>query len=224
MVYELEQSLVLIKPDSAIRRRVGALVIDALLAKGYKVEAFREMKVPVPLAKKHYAVHKDKPFFGWLVDFITSARVLAMVFEGDNVIQGIRDALGATFVQKATPDSLRGRYGIWAGINVAHASDAPDTAAAEIALWTKEGGLVHSSDAEARARAYIDKYKTGDADYTAEIRKLVQTTIEQKRSSPNLVPSLEKLFSKDAEGVRQGEISALARSIHSFIEEEIAKA
>jgi nucleoside-diphosphate kinase len=223
-VYKLEQSLVLIKPDSAIRRRVSALVLDALLAKGYKIEAFREMKVPVPLAKKHYAVHKDKPFFGWLVDFITSARVLAMVFGGDNVIQGIRDALGATFVQKAIPDSLRGRYGIWAGINVAHASDAPDTAAAEIALWTKEGGLVQSADAEAKARAYITKYKAGDADYTADLRKLVRTAIEQKRSSPNLVPSLEKLFSKDAEGVHQSEISALARSIQSFIKDEIAKA
>lgn len=223
-MYQLEQSLIIIKPDSAIRRRVGALVVDALLAKGYKIEAFREMKVPVPLAKKHYAIHKDKPFFGWLVDFMTSARVLAMVFEGDNVIQGIRDALGATFVQKATPDSLRGRYGIWAGINVAHASDAPETAAAEIALWTKEGGLVRSTDAEAKARAYIAKYTPGSADYTAEIRKIVRNAIEQKRSSQNIVSSLEKLLSKDAEGVHQSEISALARSIHSFIEDEIGKA
>jgi nucleoside-diphosphate kinase len=219
----MEQSLVLIKPDSAVRRRVSALVVDALLAKGYKIQAFREMKVPVPLAKKHYAIHKDKPFFGWLVDFITSARVLAIVFAGDNVIQGIRDALGATFVQKAAPDSLRGRYGIWAGINVAHASDALDTAVTEIALWTKEGGLVQSADADAKARAYITKHKTGNADYTADIRRIVRTAIEQKRSSPGLVSSLEKLFSKDAEGVHQSEIGALARSIDSFIKDEIAK-
>ena len=214
----------IIKPDGAVRRRVSALVIDALLAKGYRIKAFREMKVPVPLAKKHYAVHKDKPFFPWLVEFITSARVLSMVFEGERVIQGIRDALGATFVQKATPDSLRGHYGIWAGINIAHASDSPETAVEEIALWAKEGGLVQSDDAEAKARTHIVKYARGDADYTADIRKVVRDAIEQKRSSPKLVSTLEQLLAKDADGVRQNEISALARAIQRFVEEEIGKA
>jgi nucleoside-diphosphate kinase len=93
------------------------LVLKALLDRGYDLVAFKEMKVPESLAKMHYAVHKEKPFFPWLVDFISSAPVLTMIFEGVDVIQGVRDALGATFVQKASPDSLRGKYGIWAGVN-----------------------------------------------------------------------------------------------------------
>lgn len=220
----MERSLVVIKPDGAIRRRVGALVVDALLAKGYRIRAFKEMKVNKSLARKHYAVHEGKPFFPWLVDFISSARVLAMVFEGETTIQGIRDALGATFVQKAAPDSLRGRYGIWAGINIAHASDAPETAATEIALWTKDGGLRESDTAEKEARAYIVKYRSGDSDYTVQIRNLVRTSIEQKHLAPDVLVSLEQLLAKDSAGVSRGEIRALARTIGDFIEEEIAKA
>ncbi|MHA2207497.1 MAG: nucleoside-diphosphate kinase [Candidatus Thorarchaeota archaeon] len=113
----MERSLVIIKPDGTARRRVSALVLKALLDRGYDLVAFKEMKVPESLAKMHYAVHKEKPFFPWLVDFISSAPVLTMIFEGVDVIQGVRDALGATFVQKASPDSLRGKYGIWAGVN-----------------------------------------------------------------------------------------------------------
>ena len=154
----MERSLVIIKPDGTVRRRISALVLQALLDRGYKLVAFKEMKVPESLARLHYAVHKDKPFFPWLVDFISSAPVLAMIFEDDGVIQGVRDALGATFVQKAAPDSLRGKYGIWAGINIAHASDAPETAKNEIALWTGEGGLVETADAETKAHNYIQKY------------------------------------------------------------------
>jgi nucleoside-diphosphate kinase len=133
---------VIIKPDGTARRRVSALVIKALLDRGYNVRAFKEMKVSTSLAEMHYAIHKEKPFFPWLVDFITSANVLTtMILEADNVIEGVREALGATFVQKASSDSLRGRYGIWAGINIAHASDGPDTARTEISLWKSEGGV-----------------------------------------------------------------------------------
>ena len=138
----MEHSLVIIKPDGASRRRVGALVLKALLARGYDIRAFKEMKVSRSLAEMHYTIHKEKPFFSWLVDFISSAPVLVMIFEAENVIEDIRTALGATFVQKANPDSLRGKYGIWAGVNIAHASDSPETAANEITLWAKEGDVV----------------------------------------------------------------------------------
>ncbi|MHA1936351.1 MAG: nucleoside-diphosphate kinase, partial [Candidatus Thorarchaeota archaeon] len=92
----MERSLVIIKPDGTARRRVSALVLKALLDRGYDLVAFKEMKVPISLAKMHYSVHKEKPFFPWLVDFISSAPVLTMIFEGVDVIQGVRDALGAT--------------------------------------------------------------------------------------------------------------------------------
>ncbi len=190
---------------------------------GLKVVAFKEMKVPESLAKMHYDVHKDKPFFPWLVDFISSAPVLTMIFEADNAIQKIRDALGATFVQKADPNTLRGKYGIWAGVNIAHASDAPETAAKEIELWTNEGGLKESDDAEEKARAYITKYSVGDADYTMEIRNTVKNAIESGDTSDAVLQKLIDLLGKDAEGIPADQIKALAKTIFDFVVEEVEK-
>jgi len=220
----LERSFVIIKPDGTARRRVSALVLEALMDRGYKIVAFQEMKVPESLAKLHYAVHKEKPFFSWLVDFISSAPVLTMIFEAEDVIQGVRDALGATFVQKADPTSLRGKYGIWAGVNIAHASDAPDTASKEIELWTTESSLRESSDAEEHARAYIEKYSSGDADYTMEIRDVVKNAIENLDTSDSVLNSLVQLLEKDSKGITSEEINALASVIFDFVKEEVEKA
>ena len=219
----MEQSFVIIKPDGTARRRVSALVLKALLDRGYRLVAFQEMKVPESMAKLHYAVHKEKPFFPWLVDFISSAPVLVMIFEADDVIQGVRDALGATFVQKASPDSLRGKYGIWAGVNIAHASDAPETANDEIKLWTTEGGLKESADAEEVAKAYIQKHLTGDADYTMAIRDVVKNAIEKKDTSDNVLTSLKDLFGKDATGIDKSDTDTLAKVVFDFVIEEVEK-
>ncbi|MFW9805263.1 MAG: nucleoside-diphosphate kinase [Candidatus Thorarchaeota archaeon] len=220
----MERSFVIIKPDGTARRRVSALVLKALMNRGYKIIAFQEMKVSESLAKMHYAVHKDKPFFPWLVNFISSAPVLVMIFEAEGVIQGVRDALGATFVQKADPESLRGKYGIWAGVNIAHASDAPETASKEIELWTTEGGLEESSDAETKARAYVELYISGDADYTMEIRDVVKGAIENLDISDNVLNSLIHLLEKDAKNISKDDITALASVIFDFIIEEVEKA
>lgn len=213
----------IIKPDGTARRRVSALVLQALLDRGYRLVAFREMKVSESLAKMHYAVHREKPFFPWLVSFICSAPVIAMIFEADGVIQGVRNALGATFVQKAAPDSLRGKYGIWAGINIAHASDAPETAASEIALWTSEGGLVEDLRADASARAYIDQYIDGDIDYTMKLREVVKNAIEDRDVSRKTLRLLKDLFGKDAAGVHKNETNALAKAVFDFVREEVEK-
>ncbi len=223
-VIQLERSFVIIKPDGTARRRVSALVLEALLNEGLNIIAFKEMKVPESLAKMHYDVHKDKPFFPWLVDFISSAPVLTMIFEANDAIQKIRDALGATFVQKAAPTSLRGKYGIWAGVNIAHASDAPETAAKEIELWTIEGGLAVSSDAEEKARSYIAKYSVGDADYTMAIRDLVRLSIENQDTSESALRNLTDLFGKDADGISTKDIATLAKVIFDFVIEEVEKA
>jgi nucleoside-diphosphate kinase len=219
----LERSFVIIKPDGTARRRVSALVLKALLDRGYKLVAFQEMKVPESLAKLHYGIHKEKPFFPWLVDFISSAPVLAMIFEADDVIQGVRDALGATFVQKADPDSLRGKYGIWAGINIAHASDAPETASDEMKLWTTESALKESADAEEVARDYIQKHLTGDADYTMDLRSAVKDAIEHHDTSDNVLNSLKILFAKDAAGIDKNDTDTLAKVVFDFVLEEVEK-
>jgi len=219
----MEHSLVIIKPDGTVRRNVGARILKALIDRGYRVKAFKEMKVSEALARLHYDVHKDKPFFPWLVQFISSAPVLAIILEADGVIEGVREALGATFVQKAAPESLRGKYGVWAGVNIAHASDAPETAATEIELWTQEGGLTESENADNIARAYVDKYTKIDIDYTADIRNLVEVSIERGDTSDEVLKSLETLFGKDSEGVLESEVKALALAVFDFVKEEVEK-
>lgn len=213
----------IIKPDGVVRRTIGALVLKDLMHRGYRVKVFKEMKVTEPLARLHYDVHKEKPFFSWLVQFITSARVLAMILEAEGVIQGVRNALGATFVQEATPESLRGKYGVWSGINIAHASDGPETAATEIRLWTEEGGLVESDDAESAAHAYVEKYASTGVDHTGEIRDLVRSSIERGNTSRTVLESLEELFGKDSDGVDESEINALALAVFDFVKEEVEK-
>ena len=219
----MERSLVIIKPDGTVRRRIGALVLQELLDRGYHIRAFKEMKVSEALAKMHYDVHKDKPFFPWLVDFISSAPVLVTIFEGENAIEGIREALGATFVQNADPNSLRGKYGIWAGINIAHASDAPKTALAEIALWVSQGELQESNDAKELAFDYISRYNTGNADYTMKIRDIVRDSIDNRDTSSNIQKSLVSYLKKDAEGIDTDDIKALALTIYDFVKEEVEK-
>ncbi|KXH69917.1 MAG: hypothetical protein AM326_04795 [Candidatus Thorarchaeota archaeon SMTZ-45] len=200
----MERSLVVIKPDGAIRRTVGALVLKDLMGRGYHVKAFKEMKVSESLAKLHYDIHKEKPFFPWLVQFITSARVLAMILEADDVIQG-------------------GKYGIWAGVNIAHASDAPETATTETVLWTKEGGLEESDDAENTAKDYVERYAPRNLDFTKEIRALVESSIDVNDTSSAVLESLEDLFGRDSEGVDESEIKALSLAVFDFIKEEIEK-
>lgn len=190
---------------------------------GYTVKAFQEMQVSKELAGKHYAVHKEKPFFPWLVQFITAAPVLAIIFEAPDVIQGIRDALGATFVQKASPDSLRGKYGIWAGINLAHASDGTDTASQEISLWTGESDLSISDDAEDRAKQYVANYIGGGIDWTMDIRRVVRGAIDTGDTSQEVMNQLIALLGKDATGIKDESIENLANAIFAFIEEEVEK-
>jgi len=219
----LERSLVIIKPDGTVRRTIGALVVRALLDRGYSLCAFKEMKVSKELAEMHYDVHREKPFFPWLVEFITSARVLVMIFEGPSVIEGIREALGATFVQKASPETLRGKYGLYGGINIAHASDAPETAAKEIRLWTEKGGVIEAPSAQSEAIRYIESYTRNGVDYTAEIRQLITTAIQNNDKSTAVLQSLEDWLSKDARNIETQEVHALASAIFSLIREEIDK-
>ncbi|MBD3157892.1 MAG: hypothetical protein GF309_03805 [Candidatus Lokiarchaeota archaeon] len=217
---KMQQSLVLIKPDGTVRRATGAAVLETLLDKGYDIKAFKEMKVPESLARAHYDVHSEKPFFPWLVDFITSAPILAMIVEGDDAIQGIRTALGATFVQEADSDSLRGKYGIWAGINLAHASDSPKTAEKEIKLWKEQGGLTESEDAYEKARDYIEKYGFLD-EHTTELRNVVKKAIENESTSDEMKKIVEHILEKDAKDIAESDIEALSSTIHDFILEEV---
>ena len=133
----MEETLVLIKPDGA-KRQICGEILTRYERKGLIIKAMKLLQTPKELAQEHYAEHKDKPFFGELVDFITSGPVLAFVLAGKNAVTSVRTINGATNPVDATPGSIRGDYALTMDSNVVHASDSVDSAAREIHLWFPE--------------------------------------------------------------------------------------
>lgn len=137
----MERTLVLIKPD-AVQRGLMGEILGRLERRGLKLVAAKFMAVSRELAEAHYAVHKGKPFYDGLIAYITSSPVMAMVWEGPNAIAAVRQTMGATRPTEAAPGSIRHDFGLEVGRNLTHASDAPETAAAEVGLWFQEDELV----------------------------------------------------------------------------------
>ncbi|KGF12571.1 nucleoside diphosphate kinase [Tissierellia bacterium S5-A11] len=130
----MEKTLVLVKPDG-VQKKICGEVISRFERKGLSIDAIRMEQISPELAKKHYAVHEGKPFFDGLIQFITSGPLLAMVISGENAIAAVRQINGATNPIEAVPGSIRGDFATSIDENIVHASDAPETAAQEIALW-----------------------------------------------------------------------------------------
>ena len=133
----MEETLVLIKPDG-VKRQICGEILTRYERKGLIIKAMKLLQTPKELAQEHYAEHKDKPFFGELVDFITSGPVLAFVLAGKNAVTSVRTINGATNPVDATHGSIRGDYALTMDSNVVHASDSVDSAAREIHLWFPE--------------------------------------------------------------------------------------
>jgi nucleoside-diphosphate kinase len=130
----VERTLILIKPD-AMRRALAGEILSRFEARGLELRAARLVGVDRDLAERHYAVHREKPFFGELVDFITSGTTLALVLEGEGAIATCRKTIGATNPADAEPGSIRGDLALSMPDNLVHGSDSPETAAAEVELW-----------------------------------------------------------------------------------------
>ncbi len=130
----MERTLVLIKPD-AMRRDLAGTIIARLEKLGLKLVALKMLHPDKALAQRHYAVHKDKPFYNELVDYISSAPIAACVFEGKGAVETIRKAMGATDPAKAEKGTIRGDFGLSIGENSVHGSDSTATAEAEIRLF-----------------------------------------------------------------------------------------
>ena len=129
-----ERTLVLIKPDGVQRLLVGR-ILARFEERGLKLVALKLVRVERDLAERHYAIHRERPFFRSLVDFITSSPLVAFVVEGPNAITVVRSMVGATRPNEAAPGTIRGDFALETAQNLIHASDGPETAAAELALW-----------------------------------------------------------------------------------------
>jgi nucleoside-diphosphate kinase len=134
----VEQTLVLLKPD-AMRRQLAGQILARFERRGLVIRAARLVAVDGELAGRHYEEHTEKPFFGELVEFITSSPTLALVLEGEGAIALVRTTIGATDPAKAAPGSIRGDFALSMPDNLVHGSDSPESAAREVQLWFPDG-------------------------------------------------------------------------------------
>jgi nucleoside-diphosphate kinase len=137
----LEQTLVLIKPDGVQRGLVG-VILSRLEARGLKVVAMRMLQMDRAMAEQHYGVHRQRPFYQGLVDFIASGPIVAIVLQGPNAVELVRRSMGATDPSQADPGTIRGDLALDIGRNLIHGSDSRETAAAEIKLFFRPGEIL----------------------------------------------------------------------------------
>lgn len=130
----VERTLILIKPD-AVQRRLAGEILGRIEARGLAVRAGKLLTVSRDLGEEHYAEHREKPFFGDLVSFITSGPTWALVVEGEGAIATMRKTIGATDPAQADPGTIRGDLAMSMPDNLVHGSDSPESAAREVALW-----------------------------------------------------------------------------------------
>ena len=133
----MERTLILVKPD-AFARNLSGEIVARFERKGLRIVALTHMVVTEDLARRHYAEHEGKPFFGELVQFITSGPIVAMVLEGTDAIRAARQVIGATNPLEAAPGSIRGDFALEVGKNMVHGSDAPESGQREVALFFPE--------------------------------------------------------------------------------------
>lgn len=138
----MERTFVAVKPDGVQRGKIGS-IISRFEEKGFKLLAMKFMYVTRELAKEHYAEHKNKPFFNDLVKFITSGPVVAMVWEGKDIVNSVRKLMGKTNPQEAEPGTIRGDMAIDIGRNIIHGSDSTESAKREISIFFKDNEIIN---------------------------------------------------------------------------------
>jgi nucleoside-diphosphate kinase len=144
----MQQSLILLKPDAVHRRLVGTL-IGRFERKGLRLAGLKIVQADRSLAERHYAVHKGKPFYDSLLQFLTSGPTVAMVWEGREAVAVCRNLMGTTDGVKAAPGTIRGDFALSVQNNLIHGSDSPENAATEVSLWFEPRDLVSYSVTDA---------------------------------------------------------------------------
>jgi len=157
-----DKMLLFLKPDAVVRRYVGARILKEVTKLDPTISVFKNLSVPKNfLAETHYRAHQNKFFFSWLLDYVSVGQVLVLVIEGEGLVSKVRSLLGPTQPEKAaatSPSSLRARYGIFGGVNCAHASESKEASAEEVIRWKEKFALVTDPDAKRKVQEYIQKY------------------------------------------------------------------
>ncbi|MHA1379060.1 MAG: nucleoside-diphosphate kinase [Candidatus Helarchaeota archaeon] len=196
MSSKTQRFLVFLKPDAYMRKYVGAKTLEKIYNnKNFKILAFKVATLSENHAKKHYEEHIDKDFFPWLLKFITLGPVLAMIVEGD--IQEFRTMIGKTKCQEAAPGSIRKEFGMWAGVNLVHASDGADTAKKELEIWETEIGLVPQKNVNQKIEEYISKWTIDIKDNTKELPKCCSELVNSPETENNIKEKIFKLLKEE---------------------------
>jgi nucleoside-diphosphate kinase len=184
----MQRTLVLLKPDCVHRRLVGAL-LQRFEQKGLRFAAMKIVQPRTELAEKHYAVHRDKPFYPSLIAFLTSGPSIALVLEGREAIAVVRNMMGPTDGAKAPPGTIRGDFALSVQNNLIHGSDSPETAADEIALWFRPEELVSYQIVDTfQAFLYESKAEADEGDKSQPV-KVPSSTQDGAPASSALAPS-----------------------------------
>ncbi|MHA1917762.1 MAG: nucleoside-diphosphate kinase [Candidatus Ranarchaeia archaeon] len=210
---DIERTLLILKPEVTIRRFPGAKVIQELLDQPIKILGYKRLNIDERIAKAHYKEHEKQPFFSWLIQYVISAPVMPMILEGKDIIKNTRNWLGETFVQKASPDSLRGKYGIWGGINVAHASDSIKSAKKEIDIWVNLASLNPEEESRKELEEYTSKWIRNEIDYTKELRALSKKLVENNDQIREIKTIMRSILLKECIDVDLDEIERFLISI-----------
>jgi nucleoside-diphosphate kinase len=144
-----ERTLILVKPD-AVQRGLMGEIVSRLERRGLHPVAIKLMRVTTDLAERHYSEHRDKPFFGGLVEFITSSPVLAMVWEGPGAVAMVRAMMGTTNPASSAPGTIRGDLAVSLAMNVVHGSDSPESATREVAIFFTDEELLDWENSNAQ--------------------------------------------------------------------------
>jgi nucleoside-diphosphate kinase len=200
-----EDVIAFLKPDAVIRRYIGARVTKEFLDAGFTVEYFGEAYPAKEFIEaEHYAQHRRKFFYDWLVDYVTSSHLLVFILTGDDVIYEVRKLLGATIPENADCHSIRGRYGIFGGINVAHASDNAENGKRELDLWKrdvikvrKNGGYTEEAD------AYLSRYIDAPMVDTVRYREISMQLVHEKINEEEARNLFVTLLSKESDVSRE---------------------
>lgn len=210
----MQRTLVFLKPDAWLRKYIGALVLEELVnLPDLNILSFNRIPLSQQMAEKHYEEHVGKSFFNPLIDFICLSPVLAMEIEGDNIINRIRTALGKTFVQEAAPNSIRGKLGIWAGINLVHASDSPQSAERELKVWKEMGVLNPTEDATRQVKDYISNWIDVQVNQTAELRGLCKRFTENLEKKDEIINRIYSELQKECVGANPATITNFSNVI-----------
>lgn len=211
----------ILKPDAVVRQHVGARVLSEILGPGCEAKRFEAVRPPRAfLADSHYYMHRGKPFFNWLLDFMTCEQLIVVVLQGENTIRKVRDAIGPTNVEDAVvknPNSLRARYGMFRGVNLAHASDSASSASHELRSWSVLFGANDDMSASEKLEDYISSNASQRYIETVQYRELAQEIKKNPEKSDQTRMKFVQLLREENQNLEMNRLEYFAKVVLSAI-------